>query len=187
MISNVPLISLIAVSCLLTSSSDSLARQVQEDAGRPGAVDDGLTVARNAIYFELLGTVIAYSLNYERYFNGVSLRVGMEPFRGPAIPILLNYYFDKDRIELGAGLIWLPSRHFPYTTIDSQQKSILWTAAMGYRYQPREGGLVFRMTLTLLFEKKTLPEVGLLPSLSSGGPESVPLIPWLGFSLGYAF
>ena len=168
---------------LLTISSESLAQQVKQDAERLGD-DTGLPVARNAVYFELLGTIIAYSFNYERYFDGVSVRVGIEPFRGPAIPLLVNYYFEEDRVELGAGMIWLPSRRFPYTTIESQQKSVLWTAAMGYRYQPREGGLVFRTTLTLLFEKKTFPGFG-LPR--SGAPGSIPVVPWLGFSAGYAF
>ena len=178
---------LIPILGLMSRTPESLAQQIQQ--AEKLRDDTELPVARNAVYFELLGTTIAYSFNYERYVERIGIRVGIEPLRGPAVPILVNYRFEKDRMEVGAGVIWLPHRHFPYATIDAQEKSMLWTSALGYRYQPEEGGLVFRATLTLLFEKMTFRDAAVIPSAapSTEGPGSIPVVPWLGFSVGYAF
>ena len=164
---------------------ESHARQLNQDLQDSTAIPE---VAKNSVYLELLGTLIVYSINYERKVGPVSVRVGIEPLHGPAIPILVNYYVRKDRIELGAGAIVLLNRKFPYARFQPEKRSLLWTAGIGYRHQPDDGGIIFRVTFVALFAKTAVGSGGtLLPVPAPGPAGTLPFRPWFGVSIGYAF
>ena len=127
--------------------------------------------AHSAVYAELLGQGILYSLNYDyRFSDHVSMRVGFSSWSIPSFmlfvngtlsytgfPIMLNYLAGKgsSRLELGAGIV--PStvsvdgnEVFLGSKISGSGTFVLGAATIGYRMQPRSGGLVFRIGLTPL-------------------------------------
>lgn len=131
--------------------------------------------ARSSAYFELLGNGIFYTLNYDRKFSEhVSGRIGLMALGATAVPVMANYLAGSGnhRLELGAGpvLFYLPDT----ADLDIDEEDIeqgfgaYATATFGYRYQPVDGGFVFR--------------IGITPLLTSGGA-----LPWPGISFGYAF
>jgi len=145
---------------------------------------------RSAFYIEALGQGILYSINYDhRLTPHISLRAGFTHWSLPFIfptkigmtgfPIMGNYLSGKGshHLELGIGAVPFIVTAPEQTTIFGAEFKgevlgalILGTTTIGYRYQPRDGGLVFRIAFTplspLSFEKVLL-----------GG----------GISLGYAF
>lgn len=142
--------------------------------------------AKNAVYLELAGNGVLYTLNYERAFSeSVSGRAGLfwmsvdaagQNSSGSAtlnlIPVTANYFVGTNhRLELGAGpLIVRASAEASTAGFDAESSGlgVGGTATIGYRYQQPDGGFVFR--------------IGLTPVFSSAG-----LLPWAGLSLGYAF
>ena len=175
----------LAAVVVMVCTLESNARQLNQDLQDSTAIPE---VAKNSVYLEVLGTLIVYSINYERKVGPVSVRVGIEPLHGPAIPILVNYYVRKDRIELGAGAIVLPKRKFPYASFQPEKRSLLWTAGIGYRHQPDDGGIIFRVTFVALFAKTAVGSGGtLLPVPAPGPAGTLPFRPWFGVSIGYAF
>jgi len=113
----------------------------------------------NSLYLELGGNCILYSFNYEKeVLDNFSPRVGFSIFSlqkvsnsGPATgtrllaTFMLNYFIVLNRnnkIELGAGL----------TNIFSVDKYL--AIAIGYRYAPFDGGVIFKLTYTPIFESK---------------------------------
>ena len=179
----------LAAVVVMVCTLESNARQLNQDLQDSTAIPEVASEARNSVYLELLGTLIVYSINYERKVGPVSVRVGIEPLHGPAIPILVNYYVRKDRIELGAGAIVLPKRKFPYASFQPEKRSLLWTAGIGYRHQPDDGGIIFRVTFVALFAKTaSLGSGGTLVFVPAPGPTgTLPFRPWFGVSIGYAF
>lgn len=121
--------------------------------------------ARNGVYAEVLGNGMLYSCNYERLFTeSFGVRIGasyFEPENVPIVtfPLMANYLIGSgsSKLELGLGIcvLLLPEKvslSF-MTAVDEQLKgnSVLGTATVGYRYQPADGGLVFRVGFTPLF------------------------------------
>jgi len=152
-------------------------------------------VAKNAIYIEGLGNGVIYSLNYERNVgNNLSIRVGVGYFgaSGEAtykdtgkkeeivanigtFPIMANYFIGKGRhkIEIGGGMVLFTiSAHGDEVSSNGIKfKAGLLpalTGTLGWRYQPREGGLVFKIAFTPIF------------NLGS-------FLPYGGISVGYSF
>lgn len=133
--------------------------------------------AVNAVYLELLGNGIFYSINYDRRFgDAFGARAGLGGVgNAGAVPITLNYLLGGTRhhLELGIGPLIV---YGPETFEDEQGDlvtgattlAVLGTGTFGYRFQPDTGGFVFR--------------IGLTPFFSTGG-----ILPWAGLSLGYAF
>ncbi len=132
--------------------------------------------ARNSLYAELLGNGLLYSCNYERLITeSFGVRIGasfFEPENVPIVtfPLMANYLVGSgsSKLELGLGIcvLLMPenvSLSF-MSAVDEKLKgnSVLGTATVGYRYQPADGGLVFRAGVTPFFgvfarEKSTSP------------------------------
>lgn len=143
--------------------------------------------ADNAIYLELGGNGLLYTLNYERTFAPEwSGRAGLFWFTVDAtgeqntsasatlnlIPLTANYFVgESHRLELGGGPLLLrasASAEGPGLTVSESGFGLGGTATVGYRYQQLDGGFLFR--------------IGLTPIFTSNG-----FTPWAGLSLGYAF
>lgn len=153
------------------------------------------TSANNAAYLEVGGSAFFYSLNYERRVGEpVALRVGFsyisssnkEPSGATQVhryylaPLTASYLpFGGDHhLELGAGILagYVTSKEpiadtAPRALVRSSTNGpgAALTVVVGYRYQPREGGLLFRAGLTPIF------------SFQEG------VLPWAGLSLGAVF
>lgn len=134
--------------------------------------------ARNAVYLELLGNGLIYSFNYERRITpAAGVRAGIGGFgTAGAVPVMFTYLLGGTRhhLDLGVG----PLLVFGPDAVEDEQgnliedpatsAALLGTGTFGYRFQPDDGGFVFR--------------IGLTPLFSFGG-----ILPWVGMSLGYAF
>ena len=140
---------------------------------------DGEThFARNAVYLEALGPGVFYSFNYERRLTEImSLRGGFTAWNGlVGFPLMVNGLLgqDEDYFEIGVGLVpgytpisLLPSRSFIIRGTGNEV--VYGTATLGYRYQPHDGGLLFRISFTPIFERHNT------------------FMSWGGISAGYAF
>ena len=151
--------------------------QISDSITSPGAQPNTIKqqetqFRRNAIYFELGGQGILYSINYDcRITPHLSLRGGLsswsfsgdffliqEKLRFTAFPLMVNYLtgpMKSSHLEIGIGLMPLfvsGSIGFLYTpSNDTGNRTFLvGTATFGYRYQPKDGGFVFRAGITPL-------------------------------------
>lgn len=143
--------------------------------------------ARNAVYVELLGNGLLYSVNYDRLFtDNVSGRIGAmfvagedeEGDSGYALitPIIASYLFgqgsSKFEAGLGVALGYASVDGLDFgeegAGVDESGAGVIGTGVLGYRYQRPDGGFVFRVGLTPLFD-------------DSG------FAPWFGVSFGYGF
>jgi hypothetical protein len=129
--------------------------------------------ASNAIYLEMLGPGLLYSINYERRLtNSVALRVGFSSWSlsifsttsATIIPMTLSWFPFSDResdpsskLEIGAGMCYFnavlthDSFFFfgPATTKTSS--GVFFTGIFGYRYQASDGGFMFRAAFTPIY------------------------------------
>lgn len=132
----------------------------------------------NAVYVEALGVGGFYSLNYERRISEIiSLRGGFTAWNGlVGFPLMVNGLLgqDGDYFEIGVGLVpgytpisLLSSRSFIIRGTGNEV--VYGTATLGYRYQPHDGGLLFRISFTPIFERHNT------------------FMSWGGISAGYAF
>ncbi|WP_022836174.1 hypothetical protein [Salisaeta longa] len=136
--------------------------------------------AKNAIYTEVAGNSLLYSVNYDRRFSDkISGRLGVMTAGASgvsltAFPLMGNYLLGSGshRLELGLGpqifLVSIDGGSGDLAGFDEEGTAIAGTATIGYRYQPMDGGFLFR--------------IGFTPSFSQFG-----FLPWAGLSLGYAF
>ena len=86
-------------------------------------------------------------------------------------PLMGNYFIGdgSHKFELGAGpAIVNASASTDFGTFDESGTFLFGTATAGYRFQPNDGGFVFRIGFTPLFG-------------------STGFLPWAGLSLGYSF
>lgn len=113
----------------------------------------------NLVYAEALGNALyGGSVNYERMLAPrFSARLGASPFG--SFPVMLNYLPGQGNhaAEVGVGVL-----------LGASDENLLGTGTLGYRYQPREGGMVFR--------------AGWTPLIGAAGVAT-----WAGVSLGFAF
>jgi hypothetical protein len=122
--------------------------------------------ARNSIYLELLGNGVFYSINYDREFNDyLGMRVGLSYLPGVStafsttediimIPVMINTFIGNgnSKFELGAGIVY---EGFTHSTIfGSSDSQIIITTTIGYRYQQKAGGLIFRIGFTPLITER---------------------------------
>jgi hypothetical protein len=135
--------------------------------------------AKNAFYFELAGNALFVSLNYERFIQkNMSIRVGYgsAAIYHHAVPVMFNFFVGENhRLELGAGVVFLFEREpFIRGYIFNDENLTLLSGTFGYRYQPVDGGFVFR--------------AGLNPSYALSEYEyDEGLFLWFGFIFGTSF
>jgi hypothetical protein len=159
----------------------------------PASESTGFVSAPNSIYLEVGGSGIVYSLNYERMLiNSLALRVGFGylPLSASStnnntgatntitenitsVPLTLSWFpfssstsSPSSKLEIGAGIVYvdLTRKLGPFVA----GNSIGYTAILGYRYQPADGGFLFRIAVT--------------PFILSNKTE-----PWGGITFGYGF
>lgn len=140
--------------------------------------------ARNGAYFELGGSGVLSSVNYERHFaNGLAGRAGFFVVTGESendsdttfvLPLTLSKITNRSgnhHFEYGGGVtIATGDRQDLYDTADNEDtfSAVVLTGIAGYRYQKPGRGVIFRATFT--------------PFLSGGD-----FLPWAGVSIGYAW
>lgn len=128
---------------------------------------------KNLAYLELGGNGVGYSFNYERRLtNRLWGRIGVGyapvPFvRFAAIPLGVSYLFGDKANFLETGLVTT----FAYADVDAlfdsedgQEFGVILSPIIGYRFQPLEKNLFFKIAFTPLFtpfETKFLPSGGL--------------------------
>ena len=149
------------------------------------APDSSAQEARNAVHFELGGSAIVPSFNYERRLNanwfgriGASVVVGETEddsdttFVVPLTASHVTRQAANHHLELGGGLtIAAGDRQDLYDFGDDDEEkfsAVFLTGIAGYRYQKPQGGFQFRAVFT--------PIIG-------GGD----FLPWAGVSFGYAW
>ncbi len=150
-----------------TAAKENVIREILEEREEQRMAS--IPTRRN-VYVELGGNSRYYSVNYERIFwNHIAVRVGAsyDPDVDLIVPMMLNaLFFDgTSRLELGAGAAWAYD--------DSAFHPAIFA---GYRHQPPEGGMMFRIGLTSFFAEDE----------ESGVPELSKAIP-VGLSFGYSF
>lgn len=133
---------------ILISAADSFA---QNDTLR-----QDYSFKRHSVYAELLGSSINYSLNYDYLFGihednikfaaGVGTGFSILPpfYLGVYLIPEANFLFGKKShfLETGAALmISSVFNKYDYVTL-------IPSARIGYRYQPRKGGFLFRIGYT---------------------------------------
>ncbi len=145
---------------------------------------------KNAVYLELLGQGLFYSVNYDRILlvgNKLALsgRVGLSYYpitsffdaHTIAIPIEFNLLVGNGLtyFEFGLGGTYMQGLDKP-----NFSKSFFASLRLGYRYQKDEGGLMFRIGFTPL-----LPII--LDDEYQLDTDYIPLLPSVGLSVGYTF
>lgn len=140
-------------------------------------------VSRNSFYFEGFGTALIYSINYDRLLvvkerSALAGRIGLTYFpkkingsdQGPGVNIEINGLWgaNNHHFEIGGGstFIYLVQNEESYSL--SNTSLLLLTTRVGYRFQKREGGLLFRIGFTPLFpiiiDKNTSVDRSFFPS-----------------------
>lgn len=147
-------------------------------------------VARNAVYAELGGPGLLYTVNYERFLlPRLSVRAGCSLFgfresgTGDTLGIFTLPLTTQvllgggaHHLELGLGLL----TGVMWSALNSHDRTghfglIAATATIGYRYQPPAGGLLLRVALTPFYGGERFEPAGL------------PVTPWGSVGAGYVF
>jgi len=153
---------------------------------------------KHAFYAEAIGNGKSYSLNYERrLYNSTQvylfLRAGISPtkyknvtnpYHAPKFPIELNVVMRsvyEHMVECGIGVTPYMSRdktentNGTSTATGSYELNRYYVLRCGYRYQPTESGIVFRIAITPLLADEDDTHI------------SNKILPLYGISLGYTF
>ncbi len=156
----------------------------QQTAAVPDSTADAASEpARNALYVELGGAGLFYSINYDRHLvGGLHLRGGYATLsnnywlngRVHMVPVQLAFVSNATHaLELGAGATFVKDNGASGLELDTKNDTsnseIAASFVVGYRYQPIEHGFLFR--------------VGFTPFVGSNGR----FLPFGGISFGYAF
>ncbi len=123
------------------------------------AKEEDSRFSRNAVYLELLGPGMLYSVNYDhRITKEIGFRVGFTTWAWfTALPLTVNYLVGgpNNFIEIGIGVVpgylTLPGSTRPTHSFfaGGPSKGALWgTGTLAYRYQPENGGFLFRIGFT---------------------------------------
>jgi hypothetical protein len=167
-----------AVSGMLPSESNSgkpaTAPGTDKEVGRTSEAAGHDREAKNALYLDLLGPGLLYSINYDRVIaDDFSARIGFSylsygvsvsdnagntgggKFSYFAIPLTVSYLgigSPNNMLELGAGgeLLNAKGKGFVNASAGSANVSesrtfFALTGLAGYRHQPADGGFVFRV------------------------------------------
>lgn len=160
----------------------------------PSAKHEGRE-AKNALYVDLLGPGLIYSLNYDReIIPDLSARIGISymslgassgdgtasvSFSYLAVPITASYLgigSQNNCLELGGGPVIMNFKGSGLVESNDEKvaagasvTTLALTGMAGYRHQPSDGGFVFR--------------IGVSPMMVFGAN----FVPWGYLSLGAAF
>jgi hypothetical protein len=171
------------------------AEMADTDASAEDSDSSGEREAQNAIYVDLLGPGLFYSLNYDRMLtDDLSARIGFSyisfgasagdgtasaDFSYWAVPLTVSYLgigSENNMLEVGGGpIIMNVSGSGVIETDDTKTGAeasatvFAMTGMVGYRHQPSDGGFVFR--------------IGASPVMAFGAG----FLPWGYLSLGAAF
>jgi hypothetical protein len=135
--------------------------------GIEGKTQD-IEYSKNSIYFELFGNGGLYSVNYERNFHSnIDLRIGFSFYSEhnsdlfgtntytiwtTTVPLTLTWLSGKkaNHFEIGGGTLFGKRRQeYDSSNLNDNSTTIIdLTAFVGYRYQPRSEGILFRIGLT---------------------------------------
>jgi hypothetical protein len=165
-----------------------------QDQGSAGSERPAVITAPNAIYVEALGTGFIYSINYERSLGDMfSARIGFGYFPFPSItdtnangttstvnasitsvPVSVSFYpfgATSSKLEIGAGATYidLVAKKVGKSKEGGGSGENI-SGILGYRYQPLDGGFLFRISFTPIFSS----------------PIFTKFQPWGGVSLGWA-
>jgi hypothetical protein len=187
--------------CALPALAENNASRVNPI--HPNAVSPDDRTATNSIFLEGGGPGLLYSINYERILEqDYGLRIGFsfQSFSGSVsgggstgtasasiftVPIIVSYLgisSGNHVLELGAGgtaVYASGSASGTGMSASGAGMSALGTALIGYRRQPVNGGLQFRVGIEALVGK------GL--SLSSTyDPNAIGVLPWMYLSFGFS-
>ena len=122
------------------------------------------TIARNSFYLELGGNSIAYSVNYDRLVGDYfSIRFGTMYFPeikvhrktasgGISLFSMLNFLVGNEnhKLESGLGPLFITKPDFSFNEF-----GYAITGTLGYRYQQRTGGFLFRIGFTPYYDLRT--------------------------------
>ncbi len=162
------------------SPGQPAASTSSSDSARPTESATESRKAENALYVELLGPGLLYSVNYNRAFGDVAARVGVGYLSSGggtflAIPLTISYLglgSKRHMFELGAGVtiyyVNADSGMFYAGSSGASAATVVATGILGYRFQPPNGGFSLR--------------VGLSPLISQNG-----FLPWPHLGLGATF
>jgi len=166
-------------------------RKHDDDEDEDRDDEEPVRTAKNAVFAEIAGNGLVYSINYERFIDdtGFGIRAGFSYISlgasagsasaktsWLAIPLLANYYVGsanhKLQLGLGVTLLYVTSEASTSDTFGGVSGFVpLPTAAIGYRYIPARGGFNFG--------------IGFTPFIIPGGDKS--FLPWPGIGLGAVF
>ena len=119
--------------------------------------------SKNAVYCELLGNAGLASLNYERLFTGQTyVRIGYTGWSSSyfgsgteffGFPIMINGFTGKKRnhFEVGGGVLTGRVKEVDWFDEKKSSPVLKLTFLIGYRYQAKGNGLLFRAGLTPFF------------------------------------
>lgn len=133
---------------------------------------------KNNLFIEAGGSAIVYSINYDRLItDNLSIRGGLSYLKGTfffdysftLFPVSVNYLVGSgdSKLELGAGVTFY-SGELKLFGLSGSKDDFLGNFIIGYRYQPSDGGFIFRAAFT--------------PIYSQNGIHA-----WGGLSIGTAF
>jgi hypothetical protein len=133
-----------------------------------------------AVFAELFGRSIDFSLNYDRRFSnrvdGWGFSVGLGDVSDDnidsrnyfSIPVSVNYLVGKNGkyLEVGGGLTYFNANITDGAGANGEGNSVVGTFTVGYRNQPVKGGFMFRAGINpMIFSNNFVP---FLPYVSFG-------------------
>ncbi|HMN17669.1 MAG TPA: hypothetical protein PKD03_08635 [Ignavibacteriaceae bacterium] len=136
--------------------------------GQNQKVPTNATIKSNSLYFEAFGNGIVYSINYEHLFtDNLGGRIGF--MYSPSldiiftstksfltVPVILNYFIGENhKLELGGGIVYVSVAEVGFLGFNDNRggSAVIGTAVVGYRYQPKYSGFLFKIGLTPFFNQ----------------------------------
>lgn len=137
---------------------------------------------KNGLFFELGGSAIVYSVNYERQLpKGALLRIGAEYVDNSiAIPVTFGKVFGKGshHFEMNGGFFYANSHVTDPDGLTRRVNSLFATAFLGYRYQNPDKRFFFRAGPTF---------ISFIADNDRYKDRRWYFMPWFGLSAGYRF
>jgi hypothetical protein len=170
-----------------SDASDEDAEMADSDSSAEASESEGEREAKNAIYVDLLGPGLFYSINYDRMLTeDLSARIGFSylsfgasagdstasasaEFSYWAVPITVSYLgigSDSNMLEVGGGPVIMNVKGSGVVETDetasgAEASATLFamTGMVGYRHQPADGGFGFRIGASpvMVFDAGLLP------------------------------